>query len=80
MYRIVYGINDINKETLFQMADQELGLRGHGYKILKQFARLDLRKNSFSMRVVNAWNELPVFTACAKTMNEFKSGVDAVKN
>ena len=60
VYRIVHGINDINKENLFQMADQELGLRGHGYKIFKQFARLDLRKNSFSMRVVNAWNELPV--------------------
>ena len=33
--------------------------RGHGKKIMKQPSRLNLRKFSFSHRVVDDWNYLP---------------------
>ena len=34
--------------------------RGHTLKIHKKGARLDCRRYSFSQRVVNNWNALPV--------------------
>ena len=33
---------------------------GHNLKLLKPRARLDVRLHSFSHRVVNYWNKLPV--------------------
>ena len=32
--------------------------RGHNFKLSKDHNRLDVRKNSFSQRVVNTWNSL----------------------
>ena len=33
--------------------------RGHRYKIIKGRSRPWLRRNFFSQRIVNSWNELP---------------------
>ncbi len=76
VYKIMHGLNDIDKEKLFHMADQETGTRGHPYKIHKQHTRLQLRKHSFSIRIVNSWNRLPDTVVSAPTMNQFKNGVD----
>ena len=46
-------------------------------KIRKKHARLEIRKNSFTHRVVSPWNKLPDQAVCAKSVNEFKSAVDA---
>ena len=35
--------------------------RGHDWKLAKGFSRLDIMKFSFSQRVVNEWNSLPVW-------------------
>ncbi len=36
-------------------------------------ARLEIRRNFFSCRVVNTWNRLPLETRMAKTVLEFKN-------
>ena len=46
-------VNDVKKESFFHMAKKESGTRGHRYKVRKQHTRLGLRKNAFSMRVMN---------------------------
>ena len=51
--------------------------RGHKYKLETQRARLDLRKYSFSVRVVAAWNSLPENVACASSINSFKRKLDS---
>ena len=33
-------------------------LRGHSQKLMKQYSRTDIRKNYFSSRVVDIWNNL----------------------
>ena len=35
VYEIMHRINDIQRESLFQMADQEVGTRGHCFKVQK---------------------------------------------
>ena len=51
-------------------------VRGHTYKIVKNSFRLDVRKNFFSNRVVNAWNKLPQYVIDAETVNSFKARLD----
>ena len=51
-------------------------VRGHTYKIVKNSFCLDVRKNFFSNRVVDAWNELPQYVVDAETVNSFKARLD----
>ena len=52
------------------------GTRGHPLKIYPQQAKSSLRKNSFTLRVVNTWNSLPSQVVEAKTVNTFKNRLD----
>ena len=47
--------------------------RVHTYKIVKNCFRLDVMKNCFSNRSVDAWNELPQYVVDAETVNCFKA-------
>ena len=58
------------------MANMELGLRGNRFKLQKQHASLEIRRNAFANRVVNHWNKLPDHAVNAKSVNEFKTAVD----
>ena len=39
-------------------------------------SRLDIRKHSFSKRIINSWNSLPSSVVNAKTVNGFKNAYD----
>ncbi len=52
--------------------------RGHGKKIFKKRARLDIRKYSFCNRVVNNWIDLPDSVVNAKSALEFERKLDTV--
>ena len=73
----MHGYNDVQKETFFEMAAKDRGTRGNSLKIQKRHSRLNIRKNSFTQRVVNPWNKLPNSAVCAKSVNDFKNQVDA---
>ena len=45
----------------------------------KERARLDIRKNSFTVRVVRKWNELPESVKNQKSVNGFKNAYDRWK-
>ena len=76
VYKIMHGLNRMNKSTLFTMKDADKNLRGHDLMIQKQHAHLDIRKYSFTNRVVNTWNRLPKAAVNAPTVNSFKTAVD----
>ena len=76
VYKIMHGLNRMNKSTLFTMKDADKNLRGHDLMIQKQHAHLDIRKYSFTNRVVNTWNRLPKAAVNAPTVNSFKTEVD----
>ena len=45
-------------------------------KLYKNQAVLDVKKFSFSHRVVNEWNRLPAAIVESNTVNAFKAGLD----
>ena len=50
--------------------------RGNKYKLIKDSFRLDIRKYSFSARIVNIWNSLPNQVVDVNTVNLFKTRLD----
>ena len=77
VFKSMHGFSDMNKTKLLKMKDDSVNLRGHGMKIQKQHVHLNMRKNSFTHRVVIHWNRLPASAVEAPTVNVFKSEVDA---
>jgi hypothetical protein len=41
-------------------------------RLVKQFARTDTRKNSFAVRTVDSWNELPESVRAGEKLQHFK--------
>ena len=77
VFKILHGLEDINPDNLFIMS-HNTDTRGHQFKIFKKRMNkgLNIRKNFFSQRVVNAWNALPQEVVNAKSTNQFKSKID----
>ena len=72
VFRIINGIDCCNKDFLFEIK-QGTRTRGHHDKLYKKTFRLDIRKFSFSQRVVDQWNKLPDWVVSANSINQFKS-------
>ncbi|BHF75148.1 hypothetical protein SprV_0501824300 [Sparganum proliferum] len=51
-------------------------LRGHPLNLRTQQARLDVRKFSFSVRVVKPWNALPADVVMPPSIQSFKKNLD----
>ena len=49
---------------------------GHKAALVKEQCRLDMRKYSFSQRVINEWNKLPNDCVNASRVNIFKNRID----
>ena len=62
----------MDKDKLFTIVT-ETRTRGHKYKLFKRRSRLNIRKNVFSNRVVDTWNNLPSSVVEAPSANSFKS-------
>ena len=50
--------------------------RGHDFKLKKRSCKTATRQNFFSLRIVNAWNNLPSQVVDAPSLNAFKSRLD----
>jgi len=50
--------------------------RGNDLRLKKFRVKYDLRKYSFSVRVVNIWNSLPNWIVSANTTDTFKARLD----
>ena len=64
---------DICKEEFFEFDDG--GRRGHSKKLFKIRCRLDVRKYTFSNRVVDKWNSLPDSSVNCTSVNMFKAHI-----
>ena len=75
VFKIVHGLDNLKFDDFFKLSNYS-GTRGHSFKLSKQYSRLDVRKFSFSQRVVDEWNGLPDTLVCAVSVNAFKNGLD----
>ena len=76
VFKIIHGLIDIDMTKLFQFSEGSK-TRGHNYKlkIPKPF-KTDVRKYSFSQRIVLPWNNLTNSITSAKTVDIFKREYD----
>jgi hypothetical protein len=75
VFRLLKGFDNVDYQHFFQLVDGSR-TRGHRFKIVKLRSRLDIRKNFFSQRVVNIWNNLPASVVEADSVNSFKNRLD----
>ena len=74
VFKIFNGYEGLDKLEFFRLNPRIS--RGHKFKIIKPRARLDIKKYSFSHRVVEHWNNLPAMAVESDSINCFKGHVD----
>ena len=72
VYKYTHGLYKVSALPV----EVEKTTRGHNYKLTKKRCSTTRRLKFFSMRVVNAWNSLPVHVVNAESVNSFKSRLD----
>ena len=70
-FKLLKGIAKLDYSLFFKLFGDSK-VRGHTYKIVKNSFRLNVRKNFFSNRVVDAWNELPLYVVDAEIVNSLR--------
>ena len=76
-FKIVKGIDKVEHGTWFHLvADGGRATRSADCPLnLRQMAaRLEVRRNFFSNRVIDSWNQLPTHVKNVKTVSSFKHG------
>ena len=69
------GYEDVDRNMFFKLKEGSR-TRGHKAALVKEQCRLDMRKYSFSHRVINEWNKLPNYCVTANRVNMFKNRID----
>ena len=75
VFKIMHGYEGLNKDMFFRIKNDSI-TRGHSLALVKSHSRLDIRKYTFSQRVVNDWNKLPEECINATSVNMFKNKID----
>ena len=68
---------DLGLESLFEVA-RDVGTRGHRFKLAIPVCRSEVRRRSFTVRVVSVWNSLPSRVVEADSVECFKRRLDGV--
>ena len=71
----MYGYEGLNKDMFFRIKNDSI-TRRHSLPLVKCHPRLDIRKYTFSQRVVNDWNKLPEECINATSVNMFTNRID----
>jgi hypothetical protein len=77
VFKIVTGNDMVKSDSWFQLADGSERLtrsKADPLNLRPQAARLEVRKNFFSHRVIEDWNRVPPELKRARTVKSFKTG------
>ena len=78
-YKYLRGFLDVDKHTLFEISNPVQPKTRHQNSFMPLVvprAKLDLRKNFFTVRSARLWNSLPSVVRESKTVNKFKNTYD----
>ena len=78
-YKIFNDVDELNPNQLFPTNPTDRTLRNSTNKIFKPHFNTKEKKNSFSYRIANRWNELPEHVKNAPTTNAFKNKLDDLR-
>ena len=70
VFKILNGYENIDRNIFFTVKEDRT-TRGHGVTLAKKQCRLDIRKFSFTQRIVNEWNRLSADCIVASSVNNF---------
>ena len=76
VFKIINRLERIEPDAFFRPNAQKKVTRGHNKRFYKPKPRLNIRKNTFSVRVVNDWNSLPQNLIDSGNLDEFKVNLD----
>ena len=83
-YRGMNGVDDVDPSKWFTMVQERNGAmstrhtRG-AFSVERGESNGAVRRNFWSQRVVDPWNNLPDEVKYAKSLNEFKNGIDNLR-
>ena len=75
-YNLFHSHSDREYLSRFFELAKSHSTRGHCFKLFKKPCKVNLKKHSFSHRIVNYWNNLPFNTVTAPDTNTFKKLLD----
>ena len=75
VFKIVNSYEDVDRNIFFKLKEGSR-TRGHKAALVKEQYGLDMRKYSFSQRVINEWNKLSNDCVNASSVNMFKNRID----
>ena len=78
-FKCLRGFWNLESNSLFQLNESAQPKTHHQKSFLPlkiPRARLDLRKNFFSVRAATFWNSLPTTIRCSSSINAFKNAYD----
>jgi hypothetical protein len=76
IYKVLNGICTVKKNkwvVMLTRPDQVTRAASDPLKLRKPFARTDIQKNYFTVRICDLWNRLPISIRAAKTVRKFKT-------
>ena len=73
-FKMLHDMIDTDSKVFFERSTSVT--RGHNLKLFKYASSSCLRKNYFSNRVINEWNNLPATIVNAKSVIEFEKLYD----
>ena len=68
VFKVVNGYEHVDRNMFFKL-EEGSRTKGHKATLVKEQCRLDMRKYSFSQRVINEWNKLSNDCVDASTVN-----------
>ena len=71
VFKLLKGLDQINYNNFFVL-DVNTSRRGHTLKVAKPRVKLHIRLHTFSHRVFNCWNNLPLEIVECKSIISFK--------
>ena len=78
-YKIFNNIDKVDRNKMFKQYEANImPTRGHKFKIFKPHCKSNARKNTFSVRVITPWNNLPEELVTTNSVNSFESILNKV--